>query len=398
MSDQSILRTIEFKLYLTPRQEATLTNWLRTCCWIYNRALEHRVKAYRRRGESVDYYAQQLLLTGWRARIGHLRGVPAYFERSALQRVDRGFKAFFRRIKAGKKPGFPRFRPHQRYNSLEYLFRDQYITGNRIRVPVLGKVRARGRFSEVIGNQKLLRVIRHASGWYAQVVVDYGESPMKREPKLGVGIDMGLTTFATLSTGEKIDSPRWLRRSARSLRHAQRQVSRRIKGSHNRRKAVNRLRRIHERVAAQRKDFAHQESRKLIDRFDLIAFEKLNIRGLARTRMAKSIKDAAWGIFLYFVMYKAESAGRHAVPVDCRGTSQECPQCGAIKKKSLSERIHCCPCGALLCRDEAAAKVILARAARSTGLVLPAEGLASTSGIPPPQAGPAKQEVQGTLF
>ncbi len=393
MSSQRILRTTEFKIYPTPRQVATLTEWLRTCCWVYNQSLEHRIKAYRRRGESISLYTQQAMLTRWRSRIERLRLVPAWFERDAMRRVDRGFKDFFRRCKTGEKPGFPRFRSQNRYNSLECVAPGRYAFLGRIRIPILGTVLARGRIGEVVGNQKLLRIIRRASGWYAQVVADQGEVPMKIETTSSVGIDMGLTSFATLSTGEKIDNPRWTRRSDRKLRHAQRRVSRRDKGSRNRCKAVNRLARIYERIAEQRKDFAHQESRKLVNRFDLIGFEKLNIKGLARTRMAKSIMDAAWGMFLIFLAIKAANAGKSAIAVDPRGTSQECPQCDAIKKKSLSERVHHCPCGCVLDRDHAAAKVILARAARSTGLVLPVEGSVSTLGTPPAHAGPAKQEA-----
>ena len=364
MSTQHILRTVECKLYPTKAQAATLETWLRRCCWLYNQALEMRIKAYKRRKESVGYNRQTVWLTGLRGRIPALAEVPAQLARSALRRVDCGFKAFFRRCKAGEKPGFPRFRPHQRYNSLECLQSGPYARADGLYVPNLGRVRMRAGGQSFIGKQKVLRVIRRASGWYGQVVIDAGVVPcVKVAIQSAVGVDVGLTAFATLSTGEKIGNPRWARRAERALSHAQRKVSQRVKRSANRRKAVNRLARIHERIAAQRKDFAHQESRKLVNRFDLIGFEKLNIKGLARTRMARSIMDAAWGLFLFFLTYKAENAGKWGVPVDPRGTSQECPFCGRVQKKSLSERIHRCVNGCpVLDRDHAAGMVIRARA------------------------------------
>ncbi len=370
MSVQTILRTVEFKLYPTPTQERTLTDWLERCCWLYNRCLEHRIKAYERRGENVKYNAQTVMLTGLRARMPLIAEVPVEFARSALRRIDRGFQAFFRRCKSGEKPGFPRYRSRHRFNSLECLDAGWrgYIFDGELHVPKLGTVKYRAGDQDTSGKQKLLRIIRRASGWYGQMVLDTGivppEPPAPDAIASPIGIDVGLTTFAALSQGDPVENPRLLAASQLKVRHAHRKVSRRIKGSCNRRKAIKRLARVHERVAAQRKDFLHQESRKLVNRFDLIGFEALNIKGLCGGMLAKPIHDAAWGMFLFFVTYKAANAGRHAVPVDARGTSQECPFCGAIQHKSLSERRHECACGASLDRDFASSLVIETRAVR----------------------------------
>lgn len=363
MSTQHIIKTVTFKIYLNAVQESSLTEWLRQACWTCNQALEHRIKAYKRRGESVGLYAQYILLTGWRKRMKLLSAAPMEFLRDSLRRVDRGFAAFFRRLREGdKKPGFPRFRSHRRYNSLECLVPSCYAANGRVRIPKIGKVRALGQF-DVSGEQCLLRIIRRPSGWYAQVVIDTGVSiPPKVEPKIVVGIDMGLNAFLTTSEGEKVENPRYLRHAERKLKESQREVSRCHKGSNNRRKAVKRLARQYERISAQRRDFAHQQSRLLVDRYDLIGFEKLNVKGLAAGRLAKSMIDAAWTMFLGMLSRKAENAGRHAVGVDPRGTSQTCPDCGAVQRKELSERIHACNCGLRIDRDEAAARVILSRA------------------------------------
>jgi putative transposase len=390
-----MLRTYEHKLYLNAQQEKSLESWLRTCCGIYNRALEQRIKAYKRRGESINYYQQQALLTKQRSRIKMLGLVPLAFERDALRRVDRGFKAFFRRLKDGQKPGFPRFRSWRRYTSLEYVVVSVYANSETIRIPGIGNVRSRGRDIPT-GKQKILRILHRADGWYAQVVVDDGRTaPLKLPAKTSVGIDMGLTSFATLSTGEKIGNPRFGKVSLRKLKFSQRRLARCERHSKNRHKAVNRVVRCHELIAAQRRDFAHQLSTDLVRRFDLIAFENLNIRGMVRNRsLARSIMDAAWGMFANFVTCKAESAGRHAVGVHAPGTSQECPWCGAVKEKSLSERTHQCPCrpGVTIDRDHASALVILSRAGGNRHET-PAEGMASTdSPVTSQQVGPMKQE------
>lgn len=364
MSVQTILRTVEFKLYPSAEQAKTLDSWLGACCWVYNRALEQRTKAYKRRGESPTLYDQCKLLTEWRDRMERLRLVPAQFERDALRRVDRGMKSFFRRCKAGEKPGYPRFRSRHRYNSLECLAPGKYLRGNKITVPVLGSIRCRGIGQDVSGVQKLLRIIRRPSGWYAQILFERTVEIPDCVPDAEIGIDMGLNSFAVLSDGEVIENPRFARKSEAKKKRLQRRVSRKQKGSKNRCKAVKRLARHHERVAAQRKDFAHQQSRRLVNRFGLIAHEDLNIKGLAKSKLSKSILDAAWGLFLGYLRSKAECASCRIVAVDPRGTSQECPSCGAIRKKTLSERIHSCPCGMPpIDRDHAAAQVILSRAA-----------------------------------
>lgn len=365
-----MLKTVAMKLYLSPVQEETLSSWLHSCCWLYNRCLEQRIKAYQRRKEFIGYNRQCGGLTDLRRRMPNLEAVPTVFARDALRRVDRGMKAFFRRCQNGEKPGFPRFRSHTRFNSLEYLAPGSYVCpGNLLSIPKLGLVKYRAGNQTISGRQKLLRVIRRASGWFAQVVFDDGlATPSKVPIQSAVGIDVGLNSFATLSNGDKISNPRFFRVSERKLKRAQRRLSRCRKGSRNRKKAVRHVARVHERVQAQRKDFAHQQSRKLVNRFDLIGFENLNIAGLSRTPLAKSIQDAAWGLFIWFVTYKAAKAGRYAVPVNPNGTSQECPSCGRIAPKSLSERVHRCEaCGLVIDRDEAAARIVHARALRVVG-------------------------------
>lgn len=389
-----MLRTFEFRLYPTPAKAATMDSWLARLCWINNRALERRKKAYKRRKESVSLYDQFALLVEWRKRMPNFGEIPSHFCRDPLRRVDRGMKAFFRRVKSGQPPGFPRFKSRQRYNSMEALEPDNYIRGNKVRIPKLGLVTIRGHDRIPPGKQKLLRIIRRPIGWYGQVLVEVPNPKPLAPTGEAVGIDVGLINFAALSNGEMVPAPRFARWSARKLRSAQRRTSRRIKGSARRRKAVRKLVRVHERIAAQRKNFAHQLSTDLVRSFDLIALEKLNVKGMVRSRLAKSILDAAWTMLTAQLTYKAASAGRRVVFVDPRGTSQTCPSCGAVRKKSLSERAHSCPCGCQSDRDVAAAQVILARALGSSREQSPVEGGTADGGNRSHrQVRPKKREV-----
>lgn len=391
----SMLHTIEVKIYPTNAQADALEDWLRVCRWVYNQALEHRIKAYKRRRESVSYQKQTALLTRWRRGNAQLRAVPVGAERSALRRVERGMQSFFRRCKVGEKPGFPRFRSRDRFNSVELLETGRYIRGNRVAIPKIGSIRCRGSHRVAEGMQRLLRVVRRASGWFAQVLIEEGkEAPAKRPVERSIGIDLGLTTWAAMSDGSRIENPRFLRWSVRKLRSAQRRVSRRMRGSKGRRKAIRRLRLVHERIAAQRRNFAHKHSTDLVRRFDLIAVEDLNVRGLTRSALAKPVNDAAWSMFAAQLERKAEWAGATVVKVDPRGTSQECPSCGHIKAKKLSEREHRCErCGLVLDRDVAAARIVLARALGVRRGESPVEEVAAADGdYSPRQAAPTKRE------
>jgi len=172
-----MLKTVEFKLYPTTRQKSVLDFWRRTCCWVFNQTLEHRIKAYKRRNESISYNTQSGLLTKWRKSIPKVQSVPVEFSRDALRRVDRGMKAFFRRVKSGQKPGFPRFKSQNRYVSMEYLATGNYLEPHRIRVPNLGYVKVRFGKQDFSGAQKLLRLIKRASGWYGQVPIEDHKPP-----------------------------------------------------------------------------------------------------------------------------------------------------------------------------------------------------------------------------
>jgi len=202
---------------------------------------------------------------------------------------------------------------------------------------------------------KTVSVTRKADGYYVTLSLDDKTVPTIKpdfNPDNIVGIDVGLIDFYVASDGSRIAAPKYLRKAERRLKSAQRRVSRRKKGSNRRKKAIKKLGIQHKKVADTRKDFHFKTANNLLKKYDVITVEKLNIKGLAKSRLAKSVNDAGWGQFISILTVKAENAGLKVVAVNPSGTSQECSSCGNKVKKSLSQRIHNCPnCKVSLCRD-----------------------------------------------
>jgi putative transposase len=229
-----------------------------------------------------------------------------------------------------------------------------------VRIQGVGEIKVK-LHRPVQGKIKTVSIRREAGRWFAVFSVECDKAPLPPSSAT-VGIDVGLTAFATLSDGDgtEIDNPRLYRDAQRKLRVAQRRVARRkSKRSNRRRKAVAVLQRQHAHIQNQRSNFQHKVSRVLVDNYGVIVVEKLNIKGLASGMLAKSVNDAGWGYFLSKLAYKAESAGREFIKVDPRNTSQTCI-CGQRVAKTLSERWHSCPgCGLSQSRDHVSAQVIL---------------------------------------
>ena len=314
---------------------------------------------------SLDYYNQANQLKEIRD-AGYLELANYSACQDVLRRVDKTFRAFFRRIKAGEKAGYPRFKSRDRFDSYTFpAWGDGcHLTGTgRLKVQGVGIIKLK-MHRPIAGQIKTLTLKREAGKWYAcfSVVISV-DSPA---PPLDViGIDVGIYSFAALSDGQLIANPRNLKTGLTLLRRAQRKVARRQKGSIRRRKAVLCLRKAHTHIHNQRSDFQHKLSRQLVDTYGLIAVEDLNINALSRSMLAQSVSDAGWGSFLAKLAYKAEYAGGWLVRVNPNGTSQVCSQCGCLPDvpKSLADRIHSCPhCGLVIDRDVNAARNILNRA------------------------------------
>lgn len=358
-------RTYRYRLYPTRSQEHALEEQLAFCCDVYNAALQERRDAWRK-GVRVRFFDQSAELTEVR-RAGLAPAMNSWPPIDALRRLDRAFEAFFRRCKTGEKPGYPRFRSKPRYDSLSWSFSSHMggvkISDGRLRLQGVGAVKVKWHRPIPEGSSlKVVTLNRSCGRWHAAFSLKLADPVVAVHIGPAVGIDMGITTFAALSTGELIEGPRSYRAAQGGLRVAQRRLARRRRGSHRRRKALALLQRRHERIRNLRRDHAHKVSRRLVNEFSLIAREDLNVRGLAGGILAKDVHDQGWGEFLAMVGYKAEGAGSRIIAVDPRQTSQLCSGCGVLVRKDLSRRVHYCPdCGLVLDRDVNAARVILAR-------------------------------------
>jgi putative transposase len=312
------------------------------------------------------------MTTTWKQEETWLQQGHAQAMQDAQKRVDLAFRAFFRRVKEGQKPGYPRFRGGDRYDSFTYPQEKgnwRFVDG-KLRLSKVGEVKIK-LHRQLVGQAKILTISRDPVGkWYASFSCIVETKPLPQTDKV-VGIDVGLAHFATMSDGSQIDNPRFFKRDQDALAKAQRKLSKDTKGTPVRKKHKRVVRHIHSRIANRRYDFAHQTARRIIDQHQLVAFEKLNIKGMMDGNfrsMNRSIGDVAWNQFTQCCSSKAAEAGRTVVFVDPRGTTQMCSDCGTVVPKDLSVRRHDCPeCGLSLDRDHNAALNILARGLTSLG-------------------------------
>lgn len=352
-------KNFKYRLYPTEAQNAALNHQLAEACRLYNAALQERRDAYRISHQSINYCDQANQLKEIRAD-GDLELANFSCCQDVLRRVDKTFKAFFGRVKNGRAPGYPRFRPVSRYDSITFpSYGDgcKLLDNGKLRLQGVGAVKVK-LHRPIEGEIKTVTIKREAGKWYAVFSVECEAKPLPASVE-ATGIDVGLSAFATLADGTEIENPRYYKEAQTGLRRAQRKVARRKRGSNNRKKAVRELQRAHAHVRNQREDFAHKVSRTLVVLFGLIVIEQLNIKGLAAGMLAKSVYDAGWSSFIAKLTYKAEEAGRVLLKVDPRGTSQRCV-CGAPNPKTLSQRWHQCEsCGLSVPRDHASALEIL---------------------------------------
>lgn len=368
--------TYKYRLAPTKAQSVFLDGELREAASLYNAALEERIGAWKICRKSINYYDQADQLKAMRAD-GCLTLANFSCCQDVLRRVDRAFKAFFRRYKAGRKPGFPRFRSFRRYDSLTFPTYGngcRLLDGGKLRVQGTGHIKVK-LHRPIEGEIRTVTIKRDVNHWYVlfSVVCETMPLPPCSEE---VGIDVGLKSFATLSDGTEIDNPRYFAKAQAHLRRCQRKLARRKRGSNRRHKAKVLVSKAHRKVRNQRTNFHHEISRWLVNHYGIIAIENLNLKGLASSMLAKSVHDAGWASFFSKLSYKAEYAGRVLVKVDPRGTSQTC-LCGARVPKTLADRWHHCPaCGLSAGRDHVSAQAILQLARNgpsgaNVGVVMP---------------------------
>lgn len=359
------LLTFKFRLLPSRGQHRRLRAALEHTRDLYNAALAERIGAYQKTGRGRSYFDQTTALTELRAD-AEWAAYSRSMQHWPLRQVDFAFKAFFRRVRVGEKPGYPRFKGRDWFKTFGFAnAKDGWrVCNGRLIIKGVGAIRLhldRPLPSAPTG----CKVKREGKHWFALLTVEVPRAETHDGP--AVGIDLGLFSLAVLSTGETIRNPRAFVRAQRELRRRQRALARCRRGSNGYRKARERLAGTHAKARRTRDTHLHQVSAGIARRHGLIAIEALNVKGLARTHLAKSVHDAAWAKLVNLLRYKAERAGSRIIEVDPRYTSQTCPECGIVKPKTLSQRVHSCPCGCVLDRDVAAARVILHRAVTGPG-------------------------------
>jgi len=353
------VKAYKYKLKPSAKIISIFESWLGICCELYNAGLQERRDAWKKSKKSVKYTEQANGLPKIKKARCDVARVNAQVLQNVLKRVESAFDAFFGRIKKGKKKaGYPRFRSLSRYASFTFpqakgAFK---IIGNRLHLSKIGSVKLH-LSRPVAGTLKTCQIKREADGWYAIIVVEEAPIEALASNNSSVGIDVGLEHFATLSTGETIPNPKYLRASERKLKTAQRALSRKKRGSKRRKKSRTLLATRHLKVKRQRLDFHHKEARQLVEKFDTLVVEDLNIAGLVKNHhLAKSISDAGWNQFILILTSKAANAGREVIAVDPSFTSQDCSKCGNRVRKGLGIREHrCIACGFVAHRDHNAA-------------------------------------------
>jgi putative transposase len=307
---------------------------------------------------------------------------------AAAERTAFAIKRFFDNCQAktpGKK-GYPKFQKNNR--SIEYKTSGWKLLEDRKHINFtdkcgIGQLKLIGTWDlhfYQIKQIKRIRIVKRSDGYYVQFCIDAERNIDVNLTGKTIGLDVGLNSFYTDSQGDKIDNPRYLRKSEKSLKRLQKKVSRKNKGSNNRKRAINRLGRKYLKVSGQRKDFAVKTALCVVKSNDLVAFEKLQVRNMVKnSKLAKSISDAGWSLFTQWLEYFGKVYGRVVVPVAPQYTSQNCSSCGEIVKKSLSVRTHVCKCGCILDRDHNAAINILTKALRQSGYDLSTVGRTETN-------------------
>jgi len=349
-----------FYIKPTKEQEHKLFKTLTLCRRLYNAALEQREICYRQRGHSPSCTAQKNELPALKKELPEYKQVNAQVLQDCLQRLDNAFKRFFDGL-----AGYPHYKDRDHYCSFTYPQADKqnhFKKTGHIYLPKIGYVKIKTHFGFDPGKVSQINVKYHNGKWYVNLTSEIQEAEAIKIVNR-VGIDVGLLTFAALADGTKIDNPKYFRKSEKKLARLQRRLSRKKKGSNNRKKAKVKVTRLHDKIANQRGDFLHKISCNIVKNYDFIAIEDLSVKNLLKNRhLSKSIADAGWGKFISYLEYKCLKYGKRLVKIPPGGTSQTCI-CGAYVPKDLSIRVHECPeCGLVGDRDVVSAMVILQRA------------------------------------
>ena len=351
------MRAWRYRLYPSKAQEQKLNNCLSECKNLWNSLLKHSKKHYEKTGGFPT-----------RNQLNPMTKDTMLFSQVAqnvADRLSKSLKGMITRKKAGQKAGFPRCKSIERARSFTYP-QFGFRLSKKLKLSKIGKISIK-KHRDMQGEMKTLTIKKTPSGrWFAIFITEIEKQTTKKKQGPAAGIDLGIEHFAYLSNGAIIENPKHMEQTEQKLKQRQKQLSNKKKGSKNGRRARIKVAIAHEKVTNKRTDFLHKISRKLADKYSFIAIENLNIKRMAKGFLAKSVLDCSWAEFLSMLTYKAEEAGCEIVLVDPAQTTNECSNCGLIRKKSLAERTHSCTCGISMHRDLNAAINILKRATGGT--------------------------------
>jgi putative transposase len=384
-----MFRNFEFRIWPSKTQQVTISIWQQLCCELYNACLAQRRAAWstlkhktpeERKGRLPTLFSQIKALPEIKQVRPEFKLVYARVLFDPIDRVQKAFDGFFRRVKTGvAKVGYPRFKTRARYNTITYSQKGFKLIpagtrrNGRLWLSKIGEMPVKDWKTFPTGTRiKRVSIKQVAGKWFAVLCCDLpNPAPLPKTGK-SLGLDVGLSAIAVDSDGKRYGALSALKTSEQVTRKIQQMVSRKKKGSGRRRAAVRRLQTAHARLARQRKYQLHQIANEVIGKADLIGIEKLAIKqmtakanGKSTRGLRRNIHSASWGLLGQILSYKAAEAGRQVIQVDPRGTSQECSSCGAIVPKALSVRRHICSCGCDLDRDHNAAINVLKRALRA---------------------------------
>jgi putative transposase len=376
-----VQKTYKYRISPTKAQQTNLENQFSMCRHLYNWSLKARSDAYEQEHRSVSWYEQKRYLPELKRQRPWFKGVHSQVLQEVLKRLDKAFQAFFRRVKHGEIPGYPKFKKRGQWSSITYPQYSAHPAASIV-VPKLGNVKLIfHRNLPEDATVKTLTISKDGDKWFASFSFEQEVQVEPKEDLPPVAIDLGLNDYVFASNGFRCSYPKALRKSQQRLKRLQRRFAKAKKRNREWYKLLKALQKTHFRVKCQRLDFLHKTANVVLKQTDCLIHEDLQIRNMLRRPKPKqdehgtylpngacrvkglhlSISDAAWGTFLNIVRYKVKEQGKHVIPVNPRNSTQEC-LCGQRVEKTLSNRVHDCPnCGLVENRDFVSSQILLRR-------------------------------------
>lgn len=356
------MKAYKYKINPTSKTKKILEKQFEDCRYIYNTCIGIKKTTYEQTKQSLSYYYFQKQIPSWKETYPELKEIHSQVLQDVLKRVDKSYQGFFRRIKSGDTPGYPRYKNKNRYDSITYpqYGNGCYLEGNILHLSKIGDIKI-VLHRPINGIIKNVTIKRTPTGkWFVTFCVE--ETPNVLQPNdNAIGIDVGLKSFVKFNNGEEISNPKFFKQEEDKLKKLQSKKDKLPKTSEQRKKLSKKITFLYEKISNKRSDFAHQLSRKIVNKYSVISVEKLDVKNMMeKSYFSKSIGDAAWTQFRNLLSYKAVEAGRNYIEVDPAYTSQTCSSCGNRKKLELKDRVYECDCcGLKMDRDQNAAINIL---------------------------------------